>query len=100
MIVATLVEPGHIPLGWRVAMRKTKYAVVLSEEERAQLRTFLGRGIAPARRLVHARILLKADQGEGDRAGAMRPSLARGRPTPRRSGAFAGSMWWRSWRRR
>jgi transposase len=46
-------------------MRKTKYAVVLSEAARAQLRTLVGRGIAPARRLTHARILLKADQGEG-----------------------------------
>ncbi len=46
-------------------MRKTKYAVVLSAAERAQLRTLVGRGAAPARRLTHARILLKADQGEG-----------------------------------
>jgi transposase len=46
-------------------MRKTKYAVVLSAEERAQLRTLVGRGVAPARLLAHARILLKADQGEG-----------------------------------
>ena len=46
-------------------MRKTKYAVYLAEAERAQLRTLLGRGEAPARRLTHARILLKANQGEG-----------------------------------
>ena len=46
-------------------MRQTKYAVYLSEAERAQLRTWLGRGGAPARRLTHARILLKANQGEG-----------------------------------
>jgi hypothetical protein len=46
-------------------MRQSKYAVYLSEEERAQLRTLLGRGEAPARRLTHARILLKANQGEG-----------------------------------
>ena len=46
-------------------MRRTKYAVVLSDEQRAQLRTLVGRGVAPARRLTHARILLKADQGEG-----------------------------------
>jgi hypothetical protein len=30
-------------------MRKTKYAVHLSEEERAHLRTLLGSGVAPAR---------------------------------------------------
>ena len=46
-------------------MRHTKYAVYLSEGERAQLRTLIGRGEAPARLLTHARILLKANQGEG-----------------------------------
>ena len=51
-------------------MRKTKYAVTLTEEERAQLRTMIGAGTAPARLLTHARILLKADQGEGGPAWA------------------------------
>ncbi len=46
-------------------MRKTKYAVELTEFERAQLRTLIGSGIAPARLLTRARILLKANQGEG-----------------------------------
>ena len=46
-------------------MRKTKYAVVLTEAERAQLRTLVGSGRAPARMLTRARILLKANQGEG-----------------------------------
>lgn len=46
-------------------MRKTKYAVHLTEVERAQLRTLIGSGAAPARMLTHARILLKANQGEG-----------------------------------
>ncbi len=46
-------------------MRKTKYAVSLPEAERAQLRTLIGRGEAPARMLTHARILLKANQGVG-----------------------------------
>ena len=44
---------------------KTKYAVELPEEERAWLRTMIGSGTAPARRLTHARILLKANRGEG-----------------------------------
>ncbi len=44
---------------------KSKDAVYLSEVERAQLRTLVGHGVAPARELTHARILLKADQGEG-----------------------------------
>lgn len=46
-------------------MRKTKYAVALTETERARLRTLIGSGTAPARTLTHARILLKANQGEG-----------------------------------
>jgi hypothetical protein len=49
-------------------MRKSKYAVMLTEAERAQLRTLIGHGEAPARLLAHARILLKADQGEGGAA--------------------------------
>jgi homeodomain-containing protein len=49
-------------------MRQTKYAVVLSEEERARLRTLVGSGVAPARTLTRARILLKAHQGEGGAA--------------------------------
>jgi transposase len=44
-------------------MRK-QHVVVLSEEERARLHTLIGRGAAPARALTHARILLKANQGE------------------------------------
>src|SRR5215211_1508452 len=47
----------------RPAMRK-QYIVRLSEEERAALRTLIGRGDAPARVQAHARILLKANQGE------------------------------------
>jgi hypothetical protein len=46
-------------------MRQTKDAVELTEAERAQLRTLVGAGVAPARMLTRARILLKANQGEG-----------------------------------
>ena len=46
-------------------MRKTKYAVELTEAERARLRTLIGSGEAPARQLTRARVLLKANQGEG-----------------------------------
>lgn len=46
-------------------MRTTKYAVALTEAERARLRTLVGRGTAPARTLTRVRILLKANQGEG-----------------------------------
>ena len=44
-------------------MRK-RYTVVLSESERARLHTLIGQGAGPARALTHARILLKANQGE------------------------------------
>ncbi len=46
-------------------MPTTKYTVCLPEKERAQLRTLIGQGTAPARMLTHARILLKANHGEG-----------------------------------
>jgi hypothetical protein len=41
------------------------YRVVLTEEQRAELRGLVGTGVAPARMLTRARILLKADHGEG-----------------------------------
>jgi transposase-like protein len=41
------------------------YRVELSDEERAALRELVGSGIAPARTLTRARILLKANHGEG-----------------------------------
>src|ERR687893_106663 len=45
--------------------RKTKYAVALTEAQRAHLRSLVGAGTAPARLLTRARVLLKANQGEG-----------------------------------
>lgn len=41
------------------------YRVILSPEQRAELRGLVGSGSAPARTLTRARILLKADHGEG-----------------------------------
>lgn len=41
------------------------YRIVLSDEQRAELRGLVGSGVAPARMLTRARILLKADHGEG-----------------------------------
>jgi Homeodomain-like domain len=51
------VEP-HMPAN------RVPHIVVLSEQERARLHTMIGRGVAPASALTHARILLKANQGE------------------------------------
>jgi hypothetical protein len=42
-----------------------KHFVRLSEEEREELRSLVSTGRASARKLTRARILLKADQGEG-----------------------------------
>jgi hypothetical protein len=41
------------------------YRVSLTEEQRAELRGLIGSGVAPARMLTRARVLLKADHGEG-----------------------------------
>jgi hypothetical protein len=43
---------------------RKRHIVVLSEAERARLHTMIGRSVAPASALTHARILLKANQGE------------------------------------
>jgi len=44
---------------------KKKYIVTLTEAERQLLQVMLSRGKAAARKLMHARILLKADAGPG-----------------------------------
>ena len=44
---------------------KKKYIVTLTEPERQMLQAMLSRGKAAARKLVHARILLKADVSSG-----------------------------------
>lgn len=41
------------------------YRIALTEEQRAELRGLVGSGTASARMLTRARILLKADHGEG-----------------------------------
>jgi transposase len=40
-----------------------RYKVVLTQEERQQLEKMISSGIAPARKLTRARILLKVDEG-------------------------------------
>ena len=44
---------------------KKKYIVTLTEAEQKMLQVMLSRGKAAARKLMHARILLKADAGSG-----------------------------------
>jgi hypothetical protein len=43
---------------------KKKYPVILSQTERDDLKRLIATGTAPARKLTHARILLKADQSQ------------------------------------
>src|ERR687883_1802357 len=43
-------------------MMKKKYPVILTETQREHLKSLIAAGTAPARKLTHARILLKADQ--------------------------------------
>lgn len=42
-----------------------KHSIKLSQEQRQSLEQLISRGQAPARKLMHARILLKADSGAG-----------------------------------
>jgi len=44
---------------------KKKYPVVLTGPQRQQLQELIGAGTAPARKLSHARVLLKAEQAPG-----------------------------------
>jgi hypothetical protein len=63
---------------------KKKYIVTLTEEERRMLREMVSRGKAAARKLMHARILLKADASEGGPAwddGAIAEGAEAGRAT-------------------
>ena len=43
-------------------LMKKKYPVILARDEREHLKSLIAAGTAPARKLTHARILLKADQ--------------------------------------
>lgn len=66
---------------------KKKYIVTLTEAERQMLQAMLSRGKAAARKLVHARILLKADVSAGGpnwSDGAIAEGLEIGRATVER----------------
>jgi transposase len=53
-----------------------KYRVTLTVEERIELQRMVGSGKAAARKLNHARILLKADEGGGGGGGGGGPGLS------------------------
>jgi len=52
----SIAQQGEAPM--------KKYIVKLAKEERADLCKLIAQGKASARKLMHARILLKADSGE------------------------------------
>lgn len=53
---------GKVKNQYPCGMRK-RYIVTLTDAERQQLQEMLAKGKGAARRLAHARVLLKADQG-------------------------------------
>src|SRR5487761_808727 len=59
-----MICAGVVIMSWKDISVK-KYVVRLSGAEREQLETLLRKGKSPARRLLKARILLKADVSEG-----------------------------------
>jgi DNA-binding transcriptional ArsR family regulator len=59
-VTADLITKEHS--GYALLIMKKKYPVILSETERDELKGLIAAGTAPARKLTHARILLKADQ--------------------------------------
>ncbi len=46
----------------------SEYPTTLTDDQRAELRRLIGGGTAPARKLMHARVLLKAEPGLSDAA--------------------------------
>jgi transposase len=50
-------------VGIATPIMKKKYPVILNDTERDELKRLIAAGTAPARKLTHARVLLKADQG-------------------------------------
>jgi transposase len=59
-VTLDVITQGHS--GYAPPIMKKKYPVILSQTEREQLKGLIAAGTAPARKLTHARILLKADQ--------------------------------------
>ena len=76
--------------GYACPIMKKKYPVILTDAERDHLKRLIAAGTAPARKLTHARILLKADQSAGARLGRRADRRGGGgEPADRRPGAQA-----------
>jgi transposase len=59
-VTLDVITQGHS--GYAPPIMKKKYPIILTQTEREQLKDLIAAGTAPARKLTHARILLKADQ--------------------------------------
>ena len=70
-----------------------KYVVRLSAQEREQLQALVRKGKGPPRRLLKARILLKADVSEAAQGGVTAGSLRLWTPARRCSTACANNWW-------
>jgi len=59
-VTPDVITQGHS--GYAPPIMKKKYPVILTETEPDNLKGLIAAGTAPARKLTHARIVLKADQ--------------------------------------
>ena len=64
-VISATLPDGNQPPSDREGTVAKKYRVTLTEEERAALEAMISRGKADARKLAHARILLRADEADG-----------------------------------
>jgi len=57
-----VISSSMVSSGMLVPIMRKKYTVTLTDAEREELAGLIAAGTVPARKLAHARILLKADQ--------------------------------------
>src|SRR6266550_3586375 len=75
-----------------------KYVVRLSGEERERLETLIRKGKSPARRVLKARILLKADVSEAGKGWSDNRSSTLWKPAPPWFTGCANNWWKKAWR--
>ena len=74
--------------------KRSPYVVRLTDEERERLNGLISKGKHPARQLLKARILLKADASDAGEASSD-SQIAAALETQRQHGRFGlGSGWW------
>jgi hypothetical protein len=75
-----------------------KYIITLTDEERVQLHHMLSAGKAAARKLTHARILLKADRNSTTPEWTDAAISAALEVTPQTVAMSARPLWKKAWR--